>query len=136
MSPSTTKRSLKVAQILAATAALVALLAPPATTQQGAAPNVNWTSYGSDIANTRYSPLAQIDAGNFSKMEVAWTFSTANLGKTAETNLESTPLVIDGVLYSTAGDRRQVISLDAATGEVLWIHREDEGKRGDITPRR
>ena len=87
-------------------------------------------------ANTRYSPLTQIDASNFSKLQLAWTFSTANFGPTPETNLESTPLVIDGVLYSTAGDRRDVVALDAATGEVLWTHREDEGKRAEVSPRR
>ena len=132
-------RFFKVTQILAAAAALVALFALPATTQQGA-PNgpssTNWPSYGSDRANTRYSPLTQIDASNFSKLQTAWTFSTANFGPTAETNLESTPLVIDGVLYSTAGDRRDVVALDAATGEVLWSHREDEGKRAQVSPRR
>jgi glucose dehydrogenase len=82
-----------------------------------------------------YSPLSQIDAGSFSKLEVAWTFSTANPGPVPETNLESTPLVIDGILYSTAGDRRDVIALNAATGELLWAHREDEGKRAEVAPR-
>jgi quinoprotein glucose dehydrogenase len=135
MSLSRTKGFLKIAQILVATGAIVALLAPPAATQQGGT-NGNWPSYGGDRGNTRYSPLTQIDASNFSKMEVAWIYNTAHLGKQPETNLESTPLVVDGVFYSTAGDRRQVIALDAATGEQLWAHREDEGKRGDITPRR
>ena len=115
MSPT---RSLKILQILGPTAALLALFVSPATTQQ-APPNQNWRTYGGDITNTRYSPLTQIDAGNFSKLQVAWTFSTANLGPAPETNLESTPLVIDGVLYSTAGDRRDVVALDAATGDVL-----------------
>jgi quinoprotein glucose dehydrogenase len=135
MSLSTIKRAFKVAQILAAAAALLALFALPATTQQGAS-NTNWPSYGSDRGNTRYSPLTQIDAGNFSKLQPAWIFSTASFGPTAETNLESTPLVIDGVLYSTVGDRRDVVALDAATGEVLWTHREDEGKRAQVAPRR
>ena len=45
-------------------------------------------------------------------------------------------LVIDGVLYSTAGDRRDVVALDAATGELLWTHREDEGRRAQVSPRR
>jgi quinoprotein glucose dehydrogenase len=136
MTSSRTKRFLKTAQILAATSALLALFATIAPTQQTAPSNVNWPSYGSDRGNTRYSPLSQIDASNFSKMQVAWTFSTANLGPAPETNLESTPLVIDGVLYSTAGERRDVIALDAATGEQLWIHREDEGKRAEVAPRR
>jgi quinoprotein glucose dehydrogenase len=135
MSLSKTKRAFKAAHILAATSALLALFALPATTQQGAS-NTNWPSYGGDRGNTRYSPLTQIDASNFSKLQPAWTFTTANFGPTAETNLESTPLVIDGVLYSTVGDRRDVVALDAANGEVLWTHREEEGKRAQVAPRR
>lgn len=126
---------LKAVQILASTAALLALFALPATTQQGAS-NGNWPAYGADNGNTRYSPLAQINAANFSKLQLAWVFSTANLGPTPETNLEATPLVVDGVFYSTAGSRRSVIALDAATGELLWVYREDEGERGEVAPRR
>jgi len=136
---SRTKRFLKIVQTLGAAAALLALVAPRGTTQQGASNSsngANWRSYGGDIANTRYSPLNQIDASNFSKLQLAWIFNTANLGPTPETNLESTPLVIDGVFYSTAGDRRDVVALDAATGELLWTHREDEGKRAQVSPRR
>ncbi len=135
MSLARTKRFLKVAQILGATVALLALWTTPATTQQGAS-DQNWPAYGNDNGNTRYSPLDQIDASNFYKLEPAWVFSTANMGPTPETNLEATPLVVDGVLYSTAGSRRDVIALDAATGEQLWIHREDEGQRGEVSPRR
>jgi quinoprotein glucose dehydrogenase len=136
MTLSRIQRFFRVAQIVGATAALLALFAPRATTQQGAPSNTNWPSYGSDRGNTRYSPLTQIDASNFSRLQTAWTFSTANFGPTPETNLESTPLVIDGVFYSTAGDRRDVVALDAAMGEVLWSHREDEGKRAQVSPRR
>jgi quinoprotein glucose dehydrogenase len=118
MTLSRIKSFLKAAPILCATAALLALWAPRATTQQGP-PDVNWRTYGGEITNTRYSPLSQIDASNFSKLQVAWTFSTANFGPTPETNLESTPLVIDGLLYSTVGNRRDVVALDAATGEVV-----------------
>src|SRR5579862_946722 len=130
------KRFLKIAQALGAAAALLALVAPRAITQQGSSSNANWPSYGSDRGNTRYSPLTQIDASNFSKLTPAWTFSTANFGPNVETNLESTPLVIDGVLYSTVGDRRDVVALDAASGEVIWTHREDEGRRAEVSPRR
>ena len=128
------KRILSLLPFLAGAVAFLVVIAPPAQTQQAA--NQNWGSYGADRNNTRYSPLSQIDATNFSKMEVAWTFTTANLGPVAETNLESTPLVIDGVLYSTAGDRRDVIALNAANGELLWTHREDEGRRAEVSPRK
>ena len=98
--------------------------------------NGEWQSYGGDIANTRYSGLDQISAENFSDLEVAWRVSTANFGPNPEYNFQSTPLMVDGVLYSTAGSRRAVIALDAGTGELLWMHRLDEGERGAAAPRR
>ena len=42
----------------------------------------------------------------------------------------------DGRIYVTAGSRRAVVGLDAETGEMLWSHSEDEGKRGDAAPRK
>jgi len=94
-----------------------------------------WTTYGADLANTRYAPLDQINAGNFGKLEVAWRFKTDNLGPRPEYQFESTPLMVRGVLYSTAGTRRAVVALDAATGELLWMHAEHEGARGQAAPR-
>jgi quinoprotein glucose dehydrogenase len=94
-----------------------------------------WTTYGGDLANTRYAPLDQINAANFNKLEVAWRFKTENLGPRPEYQFESTPLMVKGVLYSTAGTRRAVVALDAATGEMLWMHTEREGPRGDAAPR-
>ena len=95
-----------------------------------------WRSYGGDIANTRYAPLDQITADNFGDLEVAWRVKSENFGPNPEFNLESTPLMIGGVVYSTAGSRRTVIAIDAGTGELLWMHRLDEGERGAAAPRR
>jgi quinoprotein glucose dehydrogenase len=94
-----------------------------------------WRTYGGDLGHTRYAPLDQINAGNFSKLEVAWRFKTDNLGPRLEFNLQSTPLVVGNRLYSTGGTRRAVVSLDAGTGELLWVHSEDEGARGAAAPR-
>jgi quinoprotein glucose dehydrogenase len=94
-----------------------------------------WRTYGGDLGHTRYAPLDQITAGNFSKLEVAWRFKTDNLGPRLEFNLQSTPLVVGNRLYSTGGTRRAVVSLDAATGELQWVHSEDEGARGAAAPR-
>ncbi len=102
---------------------------------QSGAKKGEWRSYGADLGNTHYSPLDQINANNFNKLEVAWRFKTDNLGPRPEYNLESTPLMINGVLYSTAGTRRAVVALDAATGELLWTHGEREGQRGVEAPR-
>jgi quinoprotein glucose dehydrogenase len=102
---------------------------------QSGAKNGEWRTYGGDLGNTHYSPLAQIDAGNFSKLHVAWRFKTDNLGPRPEFNFEGTPLMAKGVIYSTAGTRRAVVALDAATGELLWVHGEHEGARGTAAPR-
>jgi quinoprotein glucose dehydrogenase len=102
---------------------------------QGGAKAGEWATYGGDLANTRYAPLDQINAGNFGKLEVAWRFKTENLGPRPEFNFESTPLMVRGILYSTAGTRRAVVALDAATGEMLWMHSEHEGARGEAAPR-
>jgi quinoprotein glucose dehydrogenase len=94
-----------------------------------------WRNYGRDLANTRYSPLDQITAENFSALEVAWRFKTDSLGPRPEFKLESTPLMVNGRLFSTAGTRRTVVALDAATGELLWMHSQHEGARGQAAPR-
>ena len=89
-----------------------------------------------DQRRTRYSPLDQINANNFNHLEVAWRFKTDHLGPRPEFNLQSTPLVVNGVLYSTGGTRRGVVALDAETGELLWMHSEDEGKRAEVSSRK
>ena len=102
---------------------------------QSGARNGEWTTYGADLGNTHYSALDQIHAGNFNRLQVAWRLKTDNFGPRPETNLQSTPLMVKGVLYTTAGTRRAVVALNAGTGEVLWTHSEDEGARGTHAPR-
>ena len=111
------------------------LVATPSAFGQGTE-NGEWRSYGGDIKNTRYSPLDQIDASNFDELEIAWRIKMSNFGPNPEYNFQSTPLMVDGVIYSTAGSRRAVVAADAGTGELLWMHRFDEGERGAATPRR
>ena len=72
---------------------------------------------------------------NFNKLEVAWRFKTDNLGTRPEYKLEGTPIMVKGVVYATAGTRRSVVALDAATGELLWVHSEHEGARGAAAAR-
>jgi len=98
-------------------------------------PDTEWRTYGGNLASMRYAGLDQIDAANFSSLEVAWRFKTDNLGPRPEFNFQSTPLVVGGRLYSTGGVRRAVFSLDAATGELFWVYSEDEGPRGAAAPR-
>jgi quinoprotein glucose dehydrogenase len=115
-------------------AVTLAALASAAAAQQGAA-NGEWRTYGGDLGHTRYAPLDQIDASNFGRLEVAWRFKTDSLGPNREFNFQSTPLMVNGVVYSTAGSRRAVVALDADNGELLWMHRLDEGQRGQVAPR-
>src|SRR6185295_7601876 len=102
---------------------------------QSGAKNGEWRHYGADIGNTRYSPLDQINGSNFSSLELAWRFKTDSLGPRPEYLFESTPLMVKGVVYSTAGTRRAVVALDAATGELMWMHSEREGARAEAAPR-
>ncbi len=94
-----------------------------------------WPTYGGDLGHTRYAPLDQITAANFGELEVAWRFKTDNFGPRPEFNFQSTPLMVKGRLFSTAGSRRAVVALDAATGEIKWSYSLDEGPRGAAAPR-
>ena len=102
---------------------------------QSGAKNGEWSTYGADLGSTRYSPLDQINRTNFSNLEVAWRFKTDNLGPRPEFNLESTPLMVKGVLYAAAGTRRSVVAVDAGSGELLWKFSYNEGKRAEAAPR-
>jgi quinoprotein glucose dehydrogenase len=115
-----------------------AALAPRVSTQAPGFPslkNGDWLHYTADMHGSRYSPLDQINADNFNKLEVAWRFKTDNFGTFPEYKLEGTPLAIRGILYTTAGTRRDVIALDGRTGEIVWVHSMREGKRAAVAPR-
>jgi quinoprotein glucose dehydrogenase len=106
--------------------------------QGGALPSTKhgeWPAYTADIRGSRYSPLDQINASNFKKLEVAWRFKTDNLGTRPEYKLEGTPLMVKGVIYATAGTRRSVVALDAKSGELMWAHSLREGTRAATAPR-
>jgi quinoprotein glucose dehydrogenase len=116
--------------------ALLALAAGPQSRPYAQADTSGeWRTYGADLASTRYKPFDQINKDNFNSLEVAWRFKTDNLGPRPEFNFQSTPLMVGGWIYTTAGTRRAVVALDAATGEMKWMHSEDEGKRGEEAPR-
>lgn len=91
--------------------------------------NAEWLSYHADSAATHYSPIDYINKDNVANLEIAWRWYTVNHGPQAEFNYQATPLMIDGVLYTTAGRRRDVVAIDPVTGETLWLYRLDEGSR-------
>ena len=96
----------------------------------------DWPEYHGDHFAQRYSPLDQINAENVGDLEIAWQFSTQNFGPSTDFNNPSTPIEINGVLYANIGSTRNVVALDAATGQVLWLWRPQEGERFDEAPRK
>ena len=118
----------------AAVAAVSCLCAGSATAQSGAA-NGEWGVFGADEGATRYSPLDEIDSGNVGDLEVAWRWSARNYGTPPPSGrMQISPIVIDGVLYTTVGNQRSVVAIEAATGETLWSWRPGDNERrwGDI----
>ncbi|MFP6827005.1 MAG: PQQ-binding-like beta-propeller repeat protein [Pseudohongiellaceae bacterium] len=96
----------------------------------------DWPNIHSGNAAQRYSPLDQINADNVGSLEIAWRFSTENFGPSTDFNNPSTPLEVDGVLYADIAATRNVVALDATTGQVLWLWRYQEGDRFDEAPRK
>ena len=115
--------------------AVAVVLSVGALTQQGAAGG-EWRFWGGDAGSTRYAPLNQITRDNVGKLEIAWRWRAANFGPVPETYYRATPLYADGILYTVAGERRDVAAIDPATGETLWTWRLDEGLRWEKAPRR
>ncbi|MFN7984358.1 MAG: PQQ-binding-like beta-propeller repeat protein [Vicinamibacterales bacterium] len=105
------------------------------TTSLPSTANGEWTHYTADVRGSKYSPLSQINASNFNKLEVAWRLKTDNFGPRPEYKLEGTPLMIGGVLYTTAGTRRSVVAIDAKSGEIMWSYSLREGSRAANAPR-
>lgn len=121
--------------VLAAVAALA--VAPSATGQSGTSVyEGDWPLYHGGEFSQRYSPLDQINADNVQELEIAWRFSTQGIGPDLVYNNPATPLEIDGILYTNVGSTRNVMALDATSGQILWIYRYQEGDRFDEAPRK
>jgi quinoprotein glucose dehydrogenase len=89
----------------------------------GAAKN-DWAYYGHDAGGTRYSPLTQINRENVKNLRVAWTFHTGDIsdgsGRPKRSGLETTPILVDGILYLTSPFNR-VFAVNPETGKQLWV---------------
>lgn len=84
----------------------------------------DWPRYSRDLAGTRYSPLAQIDAHNVGKLTQAW--SRKLRGTSGNAVAEVTPIVVDGVMYLPASDR--ILALEADTGAEIWSYELPAGQ--------
>ena len=109
-----------------------AMFAPTPGLAQYGATNGEWRSYGGDAGSTKYSPLDQIDASNFSDLNVAWRWQSADGSLDLETlreqipelsirGLQATPLMVSGVLYISTS-LHQAAAVDAGTGATIWVH--------------
>ncbi|NQV70046.1 MAG: PQQ-binding-like beta-propeller repeat protein [Pseudohongiella sp.] len=116
---------------------LVSLLFPCfALAQLTGVEDGDWRYLGGDAGHTRASPhLKQINAANFADLEVAWIWRGDNFGPNVEFTARATPVHVNGVLYTVVGQRRQVVAIDAASGETLWTFREPETMRYLRSPR-
>jgi quinoprotein glucose dehydrogenase len=104
--------------------------------KKGSVPNTEWLNNRGDVGASSYSPLDQINRDNVSKLRIAWRWKSDNFGPTQEYYFRPTPLMADGILYISAGIRRDVVAIDPTNGETLWMYRLDEGDRGAVAPRR
>ena len=80
---------------------------------------VDWRSTGGDPSNTRYSPLEQIDRGNVSTLRVAWIYHTGDVAPDTRSEIQATPIVVDGVMYTTT-PTLAVVALRADSGTLIW----------------
>lgn len=103
---------------------------------QPGAKSGEWRFYAGDPGGRRYSPLDQITRDNVNKLKIAWSWKPRTSGESLERRSETTPIMIRGVLYFTAGFRRSVVAVNAGTGKTLWSWMMDEGPRYEKAPRR
>jgi len=89
-------------------------------------PKSDWLNYNGTLSGNRYSTLEQIHTGNVRKLALAWLSPLTNSPR-----IESTPVVVDGVMYVTGWN--EVFALDATTGQQLWMYRQPhtEGIRSE-----
>ena len=95
------------------------------------AQTVDWRVTGGEPGNSRYSPLNQIDRDNVSQLRVAWTYHTGDLAPNAHGEIQATPIVVDGVLYTTT-PALAVIALRADSGTLLWRFDPFAGRRREL----
>jgi quinoprotein glucose dehydrogenase len=95
-----------------------------------------WRFYGGDAAGTRFSALQQIDRTNVGRLKRAWTYHMGETGRGGNEKdrhqvapFESTPLVVDGILFFSTPSNR-VIALDAENGKEIWQFDPQAGQAG------
>ena len=78
-----------------------------------------WRTYGGNAAANRYSALKQINTSNVHQLQVAWTYNTGDNKPGNTTEMQSQPIMVNGIVYTTS-PKLKVVALDAATGKLIW----------------
>src|SRR5437588_2784824 len=99
----------------------------PMLAQQGAKDG-QWRFYAGENGSTGYSPLDQINRDNVKNLQIAWSWKFDNFGAASS---ETTPIMVNGVLYFPLSPRRAIIAANAGTGETLWTWRPESSARED-----
>ena len=143
LSPEAVAQLVAYIRSLSANAARPPVSAPAAAGATGPSPNLtyeriraaagephNWLTYWGDYQGTHFSRLEQITASNVSRLQAAWARQLPG-----SSVLEATPLVVDGVMY-TSGPPGIVVALDAATGRQIWRYQRTQKVRNpnEINP--
>jgi quinoprotein glucose dehydrogenase len=128
-------RRVSVLMAVAALAAGAAAQSVPVTT------GGEWRFYSGDNGSTKYSPLAQIDAGNVSRLAVAWrrphldeSYRAIDPDAGRVNNFRSTPIMVNGVLYASNAVGLAE-AFDPSTGKTLWLQRPGPGGVGGSSNR-
>ena len=99
-------------------------------------PDVEWQNFGGDLNAQRYSPLRQINSQNAHKLHIAWRWKAQNFGPSPEIRNVSMPIMRDGKVFIGAGATRNVVAIDAESGQTLWMWRPNEGERFENASRK
>ncbi len=118
---------------LLAVAIAVVIAGRPGDAQQKG----EWPAITGGDTSTRYSPLDQINATNFNSLQVAWEWNgeVPPGVEVGDINARGLPIYVDGMLITTSGPRRTVVSLDPATGKTLWTFQEPSTPRHEYSMR-
>lgn len=95
--------------------------------------DTEWKNIAGNDMGQRYSVLDQIDAENFEQLEVAWVWDGSDY---PAVNARATPIYVDGMLISVAGEKRHTYAIDAGTGEKIWEYVEPETFRWEYSMRK
>ncbi|MFI5312130.1 MAG: PQQ-binding-like beta-propeller repeat protein [Gemmatimonadales bacterium] len=133
-----TSRKLGAGLTIAAAVAVMLTVATSSNARQGSAlvrgnKAGEWRYWGADAWSTRYSALDQINAQNFSSLKVAWQWNAATDGE--DEYYRTTPLYVNGRMYTVATTHRYVYGVNPSNGTTLWTYKLDEGIRWQKAPR-